>query len=87
MREFYKDTRAILAYFWSVISAGLIFYITVTFGSRVEILTLILGFISGGIVGTILPTYFSATNHKPIGTGTTTTETETNSTTTEKQVL
>ena len=69
MKSFLTDDRKLLAFFWSLIAAGLLVYITVHFGDRVEILTLIIGTLTGTIIGGIFGVYFSA-NHKQPGSTT-----------------
>jgi hypothetical protein len=56
------NTRAVLAYFWSVIAAFALGYIIVKHGNEKEILTLIIGLIGGTVLGGIFGVYFSA-NH------------------------
>jgi len=58
-------TRNNLAYIWSVAVIVMISYIIVKFGEYKEILTLIIGFITG-VAGTILALYFGGVlSNKP----------------------
>lgn len=59
-----NDVRATLAYFWSIISAVFIFYVAVKFGDKTEILTLLIGFVSGGIMAAIMGVYFNSSMNK-----------------------
>jgi len=61
-----QTPRAILAYFWSVITAIILGYIVYRWGSEKEILTLIIGLIGGTIVGGIFGVYFGATHKAPV---------------------
>lgn len=54
-----RDTRAHLAYFWSLVSAIALCYIIVVHGKEKEILTLIIGLIGGTILGGVFGVYFS----------------------------
>lgn len=63
MNESLITPRAIMAYFWNVMAAAMLFYILVEFGKEKEILTLIIGIIGGTILGGIFGVYFGA-NHK-----------------------
>ena len=72
MKEFAKDTRAVLAYFWSLVTAFLLGYILVKYGAEKEILTLIIGLIGGTILGGIFGVYFSANHSKNAGQASTT---------------
>lgn len=60
--------RLIIAILWSLACIFYIGYILVVYGSRTEILTLIIGLIGGCIVGGIFGHYFSS-NHKPTDQG------------------
>lgn len=51
-------TRANLAYFWSFVTALLLGYIVVKWGQEKEILTLVIGLISGTILGGVFGIYF-----------------------------
>ncbi len=54
--------RRNLAYFWSVVAAGFLFYAAVAWGGIADVRALLIGFVLGsGITGTIIGTYFSAT--------------------------
>lgn len=57
--EFDQKTRATLAYIWTGAIILFIGYITYQFGSAKEILTLLIGFITG-TAATILAVYFGA---------------------------
>jgi uncharacterized membrane protein YraQ (UPF0718 family) len=57
-----KNIRDILAIFWSAVCAIIIFYVIVRFGDKMEILTLMIGTISGTIIGGIFGHYFSSTH-------------------------
>ena len=59
-----KHIRDILAILWSVASISLLTYTLVTYGHEKEILTLIIGTLTGTIIGGIYGFYFSA-SHKP----------------------
>lgn len=48
---------------WSLAAIGLLGYIVIVHGHKVEILTLILGIIGGTIIGGVFGTYFGG-NHK-----------------------
>lgn len=76
MKEHAKDVRLILSYFWSFMCAIYIGYILVKFGGEKEILTLIIGLISGTILGGIFGVWFSATSIKKDATPPTTTTTD-----------
>lgn len=52
-------TRANLAYLWSGAAIIMLSYILYMWGGRVEILTLIIGLISGTILGGIFGVFFS----------------------------
>ena len=63
-----QKVRRNLAYFWSVVAAAFLFLVTIKWGDKAEILTLLIGFVLGGsIVGAIMGTYFnvSPTPSKP----------------------
>jgi len=66
--------RAILAYFWSVVTAFLIYYILRNWGAEKEILTLIIGLIGGTILGGIFGVYFAGSHKLPLNDQKTTTE-------------
>lgn len=51
-------TRANLAYFWSIVTALILGYIVIKWGSEKEILTLIIGLVGGTIIGGIFGIYF-----------------------------
>jgi Mn2+/Fe2+ NRAMP family transporter len=57
-KTFADDPRLILAYFWSVIAAILLFYILIRWGQEKEILTLIIGILGGTVIGGIFGVYF-----------------------------
>lgn len=65
MKElFLKETRAVLAYFWSFVSALFLGYILVKYGEAKEILTLVIGLIGGTIIGGVFGVYFSANSSR-----------------------
>ena len=66
--------RALLAYFWSIVVAFLIYYILRNWGAEKEILTLIIGLIGGTILGGIFGVYFGAAHKLPLPDQKTTTE-------------
>lgn len=67
--KFFEHTREVLAIFWSVASVVIIGYIVYVFGFKTEILTLMIGLISGTLNG-IMGTYFSAQIQKRQQSGT-----------------
>lgn len=66
--------RAILAYFWSVVTAFLLYYILRNWGQEKEILTLVIGLIGGTILGGVFGVYFGASHKVPLSDQKTTTE-------------
>lgn len=64
----YKESiwtqQFIMACFWSFVAAGMLIYIVIRFGDRVEILTLIIGILGGTVIGGIFGVYFGSTMHK-----------------------
>ena len=72
-----KNIREILAVMWSIASIVMLGYVLIRFGDKVEILTLIIGTLTGTIIGGIYGFYFSSTHKdKPTSSETlTTTET------------
>lgn len=75
-----KNIREFLAVLWSFAAIIMLGYVLVRFGDKVEILTLIIGTLTGTIIGGIYGYYFSSTHKdKPTSSETvTTTATETN---------
>lgn len=62
MNEPLITPRALMAYFWNIMVAAMLFYILIEFGKEKEILTLIIGIIGGTILGGIFGVYFGATH-------------------------
>lgn len=58
------DPRFILALFWSLFCALSIGYIIVHYGDDKNILLLIIGFLTGGVMGGIMGVYFNGSNEK-----------------------
>ena len=58
-----NNHRFILAFFWSIVASLIIGYIVYQYGGNMEILTLIIGLLSGSVVGGIFGHYFSS-SHK-----------------------
>ena len=58
------NVRAILAIFWSVVSAYFLHTIIIKYGHIIEILTLIIGLVGGTILGGIFGMYFGGTTTK-----------------------
>jgi len=56
-------TRAVLAYGWSLFVMASVGYIIVVFGKEKEILTLLIGFITG-VISTVFGVYFAASHTK-----------------------
>lgn len=67
MNEPLITPRALMAYFWNIMVAVMLFYILVEFGKEKEILTLVIGIIGGTILGGIFGVYFGAA-HKSSST-------------------
>ena len=61
--------RRWLAKFWSFVGAALLFYILIMYGGEKEILTLVIGIVSGTILGGIFGVYFGGTMQKPAPAG------------------
>lgn len=59
-------TRANLAYMWSVFAGGILAYIVIRWGDKMEILTLIIGLIGGTVLGGIFGIYFGGSLTKKI---------------------
>lgn len=57
-------TRNQLAWYWSVITTILLAYILVKHSEKMEIVTLIIGLLSGTILSSIFGVYFSGTTTK-----------------------
>lgn len=77
-----KNIREILAIMWSIAAIVMIGYVLVQYGDKVEILTLIIGTLTGTIIGGIYGFYFSSTHKdKPTSSETITV----NETTTESE--
>lgn len=67
-----QHERRNLAYFWSITAAGLLWYILIKYGGEKEILTLIIGIISGTLLGGIFGVYFAGVvTNKPTSSATT----------------
>lgn len=59
----YEHTKEVIAIFWVIISAAVICYIVYVFGYKTEILTLMIGYLTGTLQN-IVGTYFSSTPSK-----------------------
>lgn len=71
MNNYFKkltEIRGVLALVWSFATIYFIDYILKHFGNEKEILTLIIGLLSGSIIGGIFGTYFGGTHRKPTET-------------------
>ena len=71
MKDFFNDTRKVLAYFWSFISALILIYIVIIYGADKAIINLIIGFIVGTVGTSLFGYYFSDSAKKPEPTVTT----------------
>ena len=60
----FKDSRFLLAGFWSVFAASAFGYVLIKYGDNTEILTLVFGTISGTILGGIFGVYFNSSPDK-----------------------
>lgn len=58
-----EHTKDIIAIIWSVAIISFVFYILVRFGTEKEVLTLIVGFISG-VASTILGAYYTTSPNR-----------------------
>lgn len=74
MKQILLDPRFILAAFWSIFCALSLGYIIIHYGDDKNILLLVIGFLTGGIMGGIMGVYFNGSNdkkdHPPAGTTT-----------------
>jgi len=61
-----NNHRFILSLFWSISSAIMIGYIIYQYGGNMEILTLIIGLLSGSIVGGIFGHYFGSAHKNEV---------------------
>lgn len=75
MKSQFLDPRFILAMFWSLFCALSIGYIIVHYGDDKNILLLIIGFLTGGVMGGIMGVYFNGSNDKKPDTKITETKT------------
>ncbi len=62
-----KNIREFLAVMWSFAAIIMLGYVLVMYGDKIEILTLIIGTLTGTIIGGIYGYYFSSTHKdKPV---------------------
>jgi hypothetical protein len=63
MKDIFVDTKKALAFIVVIFSLFMLAAILFMYGARIEILTLILGYVSGSL-NNVLGVYFGATNSK-----------------------
>lgn len=79
-------TRAVLAYIWSVAALGMLAYTLYRWGDKMEILTLIIGTLGGGVLGAVAGVFFGGnTTKKPDPASTVTTSSDTTNVTVNPQ--
>ena len=60
MKEFFADTRKVLAFFWSLVSAAILIFVVIKYGNDKATLNLILGLLGGTVLGGIFGVYFGS---------------------------
>lgn len=66
-----RDTQRTLALYWSFVASLMLGFILYKYGDKIEILTLVIGLLSGTVIGGIFGTFFSANHMKNTPPGTT----------------
>lgn len=57
--------RPFLSIIWSLFAMASLWFILVKYGDKTEILTLLIGFITGTVIGSIFGVYFNDSHKQP----------------------